>query len=29
MSKRKWPITVKRGNVRVKIYRTPSNGCKA
>ena len=29
MSKRKWPIAVKRGNVRVKIYRTPSNGCKA
>ena len=29
MSKRKWPIAVKRGNVRVKIYRTPSNGCRA
>jgi integrase len=29
MSKRKFPITVKRGNVRVKIYFTPSNGCDA
>lgn len=27
MSKTKFPITVKRGNVRVKIYSTPSNGC--
>lgn len=29
MSKRKFPIVVKRGNVRVKIYFTPSNGCDA
>lgn len=27
MSKIKFPITVKRGNVRVKIYSTPTNGC--
>ncbi len=27
MSKTKFPITVKRGNVRVKIYFTPTNGC--
>lgn len=27
MSKTKFPITVKRGNVRVKIYATPTNGC--
>jgi len=29
MSKRKFPIVVKRGSVRVKIYFTPSNGCDA
>jgi integrase len=29
MSKPAFPITVKRGNVRVKIYLTPSNGCAA
>ena len=29
MSKRRFPITVKRGNVSVKVYRTPSNGCQA
>ena len=29
MSKRKFPIIVKRGSVRVKIYFTPSNGCDA
>jgi integrase len=29
MSKRKFPVVVKRGNVRVKIYATPSNGCDA
>ncbi len=27
MSKRKFPIVVKRGNVRVKVYSTPTNGC--
>ena len=27
MSKTKFPITVRRGNVRVKIYHTPSHGC--
>ena len=27
MSKIKFPMTVKRGNVRVKIYSTPTNGC--
>ena len=27
MSKAKFPMTVKRGNVRVKIYSTPTNGC--
>ena len=26
MSKRQFPIIVKRGNVRVKIYFTPTNG---
>ena len=29
MSKRTFPIVVKRGSVRVKIYFTPSNGCDA
>ena len=29
MSKSTFPKTVKRGNVRVKIYLTPSNGCEA
>jgi integrase len=29
MSKNKFPLVVKRGNVRVKIYNTPSNGCDA
>ena len=29
MSKRQFPIVVKRGNVRVKVYLTPSNGCDA
>lgn len=29
MSKPKFPITVKRGHTKVKIYRTPSRGCDA
>jgi hypothetical protein len=29
MSKSTFRKTVKRGNVRVKIYLTPSNGCEA
>ncbi len=29
MSKKKFPMTVKRGNVRAKIYFTPNNGCDA
>ena len=29
MSAIKFPITVRRGNVRVKVYKTPSHGCKS